>query len=199
MTKTVDYFLSPVSPWTYLGHDRLVSIARRHGATVRVKPMDLGRVFPVSGGVPLAKRAPQRQAYRLHELARWRDHLGVPLQVHPRHFPVPADEAAKAIVAADLVAGTDAALGLAGALMRACWAEERDVSDPATIAEVVARCGLDAAALAARADEAARAYDAYTAEAVERRVFGAPFYFVGDEPFWGQDRLEFVERALARR
>jgi 2-hydroxychromene-2-carboxylate isomerase len=199
MTKTVDYFLSPVSPWTYLGHDRLVSIARRHGATVRVKPMDLGRVFPVSGGVPLAKRAPQRQAYRLHELARWRDHLGVPLQVHPRHFPVPADEAAKAIVAADLVAGTDAALGLAGALMRACWAEERDVSDPATIAEVVARCGLDAAALAARADEAARAYDAYTAEAVERQVFGAPFYFVGDEPFWGQDRLEFVERALARR
>ena len=198
MTKTVDYFLSPVSPWTYLGHDRLVAIARRHGATVRVKPMDLGRVFPVSGGVPLAKRAPQRQAYRLHELVRWRDHLGVPLQVHPRHFPVPADAAAKAIVAADLAAGGDAALLLAGALMRACWAEERDVSDPATIAEVVARCGLDAAALAARADDAARAYDAYTAEAVERQVFGAPFYFVGDEPFWGQDRLEFVERALAR-
>ena len=122
MTKTVDYFLSPVSPWTYLGHDRLVAIARRHGATVRVKPMDLGRVFPVSGGVPLAKRAPQRQAYRLHELVRWRDHLGVPLQVHPRHFPVPADAAAMAIVAADLAAGGDAALLLAGALMRACWA-----------------------------------------------------------------------------
>jgi 2-hydroxychromene-2-carboxylate isomerase len=198
MTKTVDYYFTPVSPWSWLGHDRFVAIARRHGATVRTKPVDLGRVFPVSGGLPLAKRAPQRQAYRLHELARWRDHLGVPLNLHPKHFPVPADAAARTIVAADLVAGGDAALALAGALMRACWAEERDVSDPATIGEVVARAGLDGAALAARADDAARAFDAYTAEAVERQVFGAPFYVVGDEPFWGQDRLEFVERALAR-
>jgi 2-hydroxychromene-2-carboxylate isomerase len=196
--QTVRYFLTPVSPWTYLGHDRFVAMARRHGAKVLVRPCDLGRVFPVSGGVPLAKRAPQRQAYRLHELARWRDHVGVPLNIHPKHFPVPADLAAKAIIAADLAAGTDAALGLAGALMRACWAEERDVSDASTVSAIVAAQGLDAAALAAKADEAARLFDAYTDEAVERQVFGAPFYVVGDEPFWGQDRLEFVERALAR-
>jgi 2-hydroxychromene-2-carboxylate isomerase len=196
--QTVRYFFTPVSPWTYLGHDRFVAMARRHGAKVLLRPCDLGRVFPVSGGVPLAKRAPQRQAYRLHELARWRDHVGVPLNIHPKHFPVPADLAAKTIVAADLVAGTDAALAFAGALMRACWAEERDVSDAATVAALVAAQGLDAAALAAKADEAARLFDAYTDEAIERQVFGAPFYVVGDEPFWGQDRLEFVERALAR-
>jgi 2-hydroxychromene-2-carboxylate isomerase len=196
--KSVRYYFTPVSPWTYLGHERFVSIARRHGAQVLLRPCDLGRVFPVSGGLPLAKRAPQRQAYRLHELARWRDHLGVPLNVHPRHFPVAADLASRTIVAADLAAGTDAALALAGALMRACWAEDRDVSDPATVAAIVAAQGLDADALAARADEASRAYDAYTDEAIERQVFGAPFFIVGDEPFWGQDRLEFVERALAR-
>jgi 2-hydroxychromene-2-carboxylate isomerase len=196
--QTVRYFFTPVSPWTYLGHDRFVAMARRHGAKVLVRPCDLGRVFPVSGGVPLPKRAPQRQAYRLHELARWRDHVGVPLTIHPKHFPVSADLASKTIIAADLVAGTDAALAFAGALMRACWAEERDVSDAATVAAIVAAQGLDAAALAAKADEAARLFDAYTDEAIERQVFGAPFYVVGDEPFWGQDRLEFVERALAR-
>ena len=196
--KTVRYFFTPVSPWTYLGHERFVAMARRHGAQVLVRPCDLGRVFPVSGGLPLPKRAPQRQAYRLHELARWRDHLGVPLNVHPRHFPVPADLASRTIVAADLAAGTDAALGLAGALMRACWAEDRDVSDAATIDAIVAANGLDRGALAAVADEAARRFDAYTEEAIARQVFGAPWYQIGDEPFWGQDRLDFVERALAR-
>ncbi|MEI7444895.1 MAG: 2-hydroxychromene-2-carboxylate isomerase [Burkholderiales bacterium] len=196
--KTVRYYFTPVSPWTYLGHARFVDMAKRHGATVLVRPVDLGRVFPVSGGLPLGKRAPQRQAYRLHELARWRDALGLPLTVHPKHFPVPADLAAKTIVAADLAAGTDAALGLAGALMRACWAEERDVSDATTVAAIVAEQGLGAAALAARTDEAAAAFDRYTEEAIGHQVFGAPWYQIGDEPFWGQDRLEFVERALAK-
>jgi 2-hydroxychromene-2-carboxylate isomerase len=195
--KTVRYTFTPVSPWTYLGHARFVAMARRHGATVLVRPIDLGRVFPVSGGLPLAQRAPQRQAYRLHELARWREAVGVPLNIHPKHFPVPAELAAKTIIAADLTAGTDAALGLAGALMRACWAEERDVSDPPTVEAIVAAHGLAASALAARADEAAAAFERYTAEAIAQQVFGAPWYQVGDTPFWGQDRLEFVERALA--
>jgi 2-hydroxychromene-2-carboxylate isomerase len=196
--KTVDYYFTPASPWTYLGHARFVAMAARHGARIAVKPVDLGRVFPVSGGLPLPKRAPQRQAYRLVELARWRDFTGVPLNLHPKHFPVPADDAARLIVAADLAAGTEAALTLAGALMRAVWAEERDISDAATRAAIVAECGLDAAALAARADEAASRFDAFTAEAIERQVFGAPWFVIDGEPFWGQDRLEFVERALAR-
>lgn len=196
--KTVDYYFTPASPWTYLGHARFVAMAARHGARIAVKPIDLGRVFPISGGLPLPKRAPQRQAYRLKELARWRDFLGVPLNLHPKHFPVPADDAARLIVAADLAAGNAAALTLSGALMRAVWAEERDISDAATRAAIVAECGLDAAALAARADEAASRFDAFTAEAIERQVFGAPWFVIDGEPFWGQDRLEFVERALAR-
>lgn len=196
--KTVSYYFTPASPWTYLGHARFVDMAKRHGAAVRLRPIDLGKVLPASGGLPLAKRAPQRQAYRLHELARWRDALGVPLTLHPKHFPVPADLAARTIIAADLAAGTDAALGLAGALMRACWAEDRDIADATTVAAIVAAQGLDAAALGARAEAAAAAYEAYTAEAVEAEVFGAPWYQISDTPFWGQDRLEFVDRALAR-
>lgn len=197
--KTVHYFMSPVSPWSYLGHKRFLAMASANGARVLLRPIDLGRVFPQSGGLPLAKRAPQRQAYRLHELQRWRDHVGVPLNVHPKFFPAPPDDAARLIIAADLALGTEAALKLAGAFMSAVWAEDRNIGDAPTRAAIVAEQGLDAAALEARADDARTAFDAYTDEAIAAQVFGAPWYVVDGEPFWGQDRLDFVARALERR
>src|SRR5688572_2713428 len=98
--KTIDYYMSPSSPWTYLGHARLEDMAKRYGATVLVKPVDFGVIFPQSGGLPLPKRAPQRQAYRLVELRRWKDFLGVPLVVQPKFFPVDATGAACLIAAA---------------------------------------------------------------------------------------------------
>jgi len=197
MSKTVDYYFTPVSPWTYLGHDRFVAMAKRRGASVNVKPVDLGRVFPVSGGLPLAKRAPQRQAYRLVELKRWREFLGVPLTLKPKFFPVPAEEAALWIIAAGDAGGSGAALALAGALMRACWAEEGDISDSATLARIAAQCGV--AAPGAEAHAAAKAkFDAYTQEAIDLQVFGAPSYVYKGEIFWGQDRLDFLDRALER-
>ena len=196
MSKTVDYYLSPVSPWTYLGHERFVAITRRHGASVNVKPVDLGRVFPVSGGLPLAKRAPQRQAYRLVELKRWREFLGVPLNLKPKFFPVPADEAALAIIAADAAGGSEAGLRLAGALMRACWAEDRDISDPATLERIAAEGGTAAPGAQARAAAKAK-FDAYTQEAIDQQVFGAPSYVYKGAIYWGQDRLDFLDRALA--
>lgn len=195
--KSVHYFFTPVSPWTYMGHARFVQMAEQHGARILLRPVDLGRVFPVSGGLPLAKRAAQRQTYRLKELARWREFRGVPLNIHPKFFPAPADDAARLIIAADLALGTAAGLKLAEAIMRAVWAEERNIGDAQTRATIVAEQGLDAAALAAVADQAATAFDAYTEEAIAAQVFGAPWYLVEGEPFWGQDRLEFVERALA--
>jgi len=196
--KTVTCFLTPSSPWAYLGHARFVEIARRHSATVLLRPVDLSRVFTPSGGLPLARRAPQRQAYRLVELARWRDHLGVALNLHPRFFPVASDEASRLIIATDLAAGTDAALALTHAMMRVVWAEERDLADPATLASLLAAQGIDADAVAARADEAHQAYEANTEQAIRLQVFGAPWYVVDGEGFWGQDRLAFVDRALAR-
>ena len=110
MSLTIDYYFAPHSPWTYLGHERFAEIARAAGATIKVQPIDLGGVFPVSGGLPLAKRAPQRQAYRLVELERFSRHLGRPINLQPKHFPVSADDAAKLIIAADLHDGTDAAM-----------------------------------------------------------------------------------------
>lgn len=196
MDKIVDYYFTPVSPWTYLGHDRFVAIARRHGATIAVKPIDLGRVFAISGGLPLKQRSQQRQAYRLVELQRWSAQLGLPLNLQPR-FPVAGDLAGKWIIAA-LGEGVEAALKLTGAIARAVWAEEGNVADQTTLAAVARQQGLDAAALQARAanvDTAAR-FDALTQEAIERNVFGVPWYVYRGEPFWGQDRLDFLDRAL---
>ena len=200
MTRSVDYFFTPISPWSYLGHQRFVAIAERHGASVDVKPVDYGRVFPVSGGLPLKQRAPQRQAYRLVELARWSKHLGVPLNTQPRHFPVSAELAAKWILAVRSQGGDGDALRLAGALLRAIWAEERNIADAATIAAIAREQALEPRALAeiaATAGLAAR-YDALTQEAIDRQVFGAPTYIYRGELFWGQDRLDFLDRALAK-
>lgn len=196
MSKIVDYYFTAVSPWSYLGHERLVAMARRHGATVNVKPVDYGRIFPGSGGLPLAKRAPQRQAYRLAELRRWREFLGIPLNLQPKFFPVPAEESALAIIAADAAHGSESALKLTGALMRACWADEQDISDAPTVARIGAACGVAPLSEAARAAAGAR-YNADTQEAIERQVFGAPTYAYRSEIFWGQDRLDFLDRALA--
>ena len=195
--KTIDYFFATVSPWAYLGHARFVAMTRAAGASVRVKPMDLGEIFPVTGGLPLAKRAPQRQAYRLVELQRFSDHLGVPLIPQPAHFPVNGNAAAALISAADEAAGADAALGLAGRVGAAIWAEQRNVADLAVLRTLLAEAGLPASLADRAADPAISArYAAYTAEALAAGVFGAPSYVIDGELFWGQDRLDFVERRL---
>ena len=200
MSTTVDYFFAPVSPWTYLGHERFVRIAADAGATVRVIPVDLGgKIFPISGGLPLAKRAPQRQAYRFVDLARFRDWLGVPLNLRPKFFPVPGDDAARLIIAVDGSDGAAAALRLAGRVMAATWAQERDVSNAATLAELLAESDLPAQrADDARAPEVQAAYERNTQQAIDAGVFGSPSYVVEGELFWGQDRLDYLQRRLAR-
>jgi 2-hydroxychromene-2-carboxylate isomerase len=197
MSKTVDYYLAPQSPWTYLGHQRFVNIAKATGATVRVMPMDLGKVFPISGGLPLGKRAPQRQAYRLVELARFSQLLNLPLNLHPKFFPVAGDPAARLIIAVDMHHGTDAALSITGAVLSAVWHEERDIADATTLEALLDEQQLDEACLAlSNTAEVQTRYDSYTQSAIETQVFGAPSYVIDGELFWGQDRLDFVERCL---
>ena len=162
--------------------------------------MDLGgKVFPISGGLPLGQRAPQRQAYRLVELQRYSEHLGVPLQLKPKYFPVSGDDAARLIIAADLAEGSGAAMRLAGAVLAACWAQERHIADEKVLAELLHEQSLPVALLdKAHSQAVQERYDAYTQAAIDAGVFGAPSYVIEGEIFWGQDRLDFVERALAR-
>jgi len=200
VSTVVDYYLAPQSPWTYLGHERFAAIARTAAARIDVRPVDLGgKVFPVSGGLPLAQRAPQRQAYRLVELKRFSEHLGVPLNLQPKYFPVASDDAARLIVAVDLSEGSDAAMALTGALLRAVWVEERNIADPRELASMLAALKLPAKRLDDAHSAAVQArYDADTRRAVDAGVFGAPSYVVGGELFWGQDRLDFVQQRLNR-
>jgi len=200
MGRTVDYYFAPQSPWAYLGHQRLADIARRTGANIRVMPMDLGgKVFPISGGLPLGQRAPQRQAYRLVELQRFSEHLGAPLHLKPKYFPVGGDDAARLIIAADMAQGADAAMTVAGAVLSACWAQERNIADENVLTELLAEQGLPAALLEKSHSQAVQErYDACTQAAIDAGVFGAPSYVIDGEIFWGQDRLDFVERALTR-
>jgi carboxymethylenebutenolidase len=199
MAKLVDYYFSPMSPWTYLGHARFEQIARKAGADVSVKPVDFGRIFSVSGGLPLAKRAPQRQAYRLVELQRWRDYLRVPLNLHPKFFPVDTTPAALLIVATTAKEGQVAAFKLTGAILRAVWVEERNLAEIDMLKAILKEQGLSEDLIArVQSPEAKAGYDSLTQEATDRQVFGAPTYVYKDELFWGQDRLDFLERALAR-
>lgn len=199
MSDHIDYYCSLNSPWSYLGHDRLAALAARHDKQVVIWPTDYSIVFPVTGGLPLPKRAPARQAYRLVELRRWRDHLGIALEIQPAHWPVDEVTAASMVIALREMGHGDAAFALAGDFMRAVWAEQRDIANRDTMAEIAAARGLDAQALLAEADSGRPA--ALRAErsraAIERGVFGAPTYVYRDEPFWGQDRLDFLTRALA--
>ena len=139
------------------------------------------------------------QAYRLFELKRWSRLWGLPLNLQPKFFPVPADLASRWILAA-LEQGPDAGLKLAGAFMRAVWAEDRNVSDADTLASIAREQGFDAAALGDRAAAEAigSRYEALTQEAIDAQVFGAPTFIYRDEPFWGQDRLDFLDRSLAK-
>lgn len=200
MQKVCEYYFAPQSPWAYLGHSRFVALAKQHGVQIDLKPCDLGKVFNASGGMPLAKRAPQRQAYRLLELRRWSDFLKIPINPQPKFFPVPADAAAKLIVAAKLAHGNAAALELTGAIMRAVWADEKNIADAETLAALANACGDDGKALMKSSETASvqSEYERFTDDAIAANVFGSPWYQFDGEGFWGQDRLDFVERAFLK-
>ncbi len=196
MATVVDYYITPSSPWTYLGGRLFADMAAGAGAEVRVHPVDFGRVFPATGGLPLPRRSPERRAYRLMELARWKRRRGSPMNIEPSNFPATSPLAAHAITAAR-EAGADA-LALSNALLAALWEDDRNIDDPEVVRAVCAEAGLDAGAIldAANGPEVARIFDAETEEAIRRGVFGAPSWLIEGELFWGQDRLDFVAEKL---
>ena len=198
MTTSIDYYFTPQSPWTYLGHERFAQIARSAGATVNVLPIDLGgKVFPISGGLPLGQRAPQRQAYRLVELKRYSDYLHAPLNLKPQFFPVAGDDASRLIIAVEMHDSSDAAMKIGGAIFSAVWVRERNIADKQVLTELLLECGLKTERLEQAGDASVQArYEANTQKAIDADVFGAPSYVVGGEIFWGQDRLDFLERRL---
>jgi 2-hydroxychromene-2-carboxylate isomerase len=194
--KTIDYYFSLVSLWSYVGCRAFDEMARRHNVQVFYKPVDLMAVFAVSGGLPVKQRAPQRQAYRLVEMERWREVRKIPLVLHPKFYPANPALGHRMILAA--IARNEEVGAFTRAGLQAAWAGELNIEDPATLADLASQSGLDGKALLAASDDPqieAQA-KALTDEAIARRVFGAPTYFYRDEPFWGQDRLDLLEAAI---
>jgi 2-hydroxychromene-2-carboxylate isomerase len=193
----IDYYFVTVSPWTYLAGDRLEKLAARHGAAITYKPMDIGRVFNATGGLPLPQRSQARQDYRLQELRRFKAKLGMPLNIHPAHFPTNPAPSAYAIVAAQKAGGGDVGR-LVQAFLAACWEEERDVAEDAVVRDCLQRAGFDPGLADSGMLAGAEAYERNTEEAINAGVFGSPFYIVdGSEKFFGQDRLEDLDLFLA--
>jgi 2-hydroxychromene-2-carboxylate isomerase len=191
----IDVFFSTLSPFTYLAGLRLPEIAARHGASVTYKPLDIMALFDRTGGVRPADRHPSRLAYRLQELRRQSAKVGMPLNLKPMFWPTNPAPSSYAIIAAQ---ATGADVGpLAHAFGRAIWAEERNIAEDEVVRDVMAAAGFDPAIADRGMMGAADTYVRNLEEAVERGVFGAPFYVVGEELFWGQDRLEDLDLYLA--
>ncbi|MCR9257428.1 MAG: 2-hydroxychromene-2-carboxylate isomerase [Alphaproteobacteria bacterium] len=194
--RTIDYYLTVNSPWAYLGSARLRAMAEQAGASVIVHTADFHRVFEATGGLPLPKRSPQRQAYRLVELERWSKETGEKIVMKPTHAVSPT--LANLCVIAVRESGGDA-LAAAHALGRAYWVEDRDIADEAELADILDGLGLAGSTVVNRVEDdlsMAEIYDSETQQAIDRGVFGAPWYVYAGEPFWGQDRLSFLEKKL---
>lgn len=206
MSVTVDYYHFLISPWSYLSIGRINEIRARTGANIRYLPIDVGSTFGEMGGTPPAQRHPSRQTWRLEELDRFATHLGLPINLKPKFFPADQSQAARLLLAANELGDTPSADGstaasrLSDAVLTACWKDEADIADRDTLSALVTGLGLDADALFAVADSEAMAekYKATTDEAHARGVFGSPTLIVGEERFWGQDRLDFAEAAIKK-
>ncbi|MDT1061867.1 2-hydroxychromene-2-carboxylate isomerase [Paracoccus sp. CPCC 101403] len=194
----IDYYFGTQSPWTYLAGARLEEIAARHGAEITYKPVDLLQLFDRTGGVRPANRHPSRLEYRDQELRRWSDLLGLPLNMRPAFWPVNAAPSAYAVIAAQKAGGGDLA-GLVQSFVRAVWAEQLDIADDEVIRAKLSGAGFDPGLVNSGLFIGAQVYERNLEEAVEAGVFGAPFYIVreSNERFWGQDRLDFLDRHLA--
>lgn len=197
MPRTVDYYFTLQSPWTYLGHATFLDIAGRHGCAVVYRPVPLRAVFDETGGLPLPKRHPVRQRYRLMDLQRWRERRNVPLVMQPKHFPFDPSLADRFLVAI-VQAGGDPGRFMAE-VMAGVWARNQDMAQPEAIAGIARATGFDADELARAAESEAviQRYESTIAMAIEAGVFGAPSYVLDGEVFWGQDRLELLDSALA--
>jgi 2-hydroxychromene-2-carboxylate isomerase len=196
--STIDYYVWLLSDWAYLGGVRFVQLAARHGLKINHIPMRMQDVYAGSGGVLLANRSWQRQAYRITELKRWRSRLGIPVNIEPKFYPADVDLASCIVIAAQQ-RGLPVA-DFVNAVMRAIWAEDLNVADPRVLVAIAERCGLEGRALLEAADaQAERAeYRGNTERALAAGVFGSPFYAFAGELFWGQDRLDMLEEAIVR-
>ncbi|PTW62102.1 2-hydroxychromene-2-carboxylate isomerase [Breoghania corrubedonensis] len=197
MTVTIDYYFTLISPFAYLGHDVLLEIAEKRGAGIRYYPVNLGAVFSKTGGLPLPQRHPARQAYRWLELQRWREVRERPLNLRPAHFPT--DPTLADCTAIVLAQSGGRVADFAHRAFRACWELDRDIADEHVISGILDDLGEYKGNIlaSARSEEVRSIYADHARQASEAGAFGSPVYVLNGEVFWGQDRLDLLDQALA--
>jgi len=196
MARKITVYFSLLSPWAYIGHAELQRLVAKHGLQVDYRPVALGQVFPESGGLPLPKRHPSRQRYRILELQRWRDKRGLNFHLHPQFWPFDPSLADK-IVCAMTLAGVDPEKFIATAF-KGIFEQQRNLADDADLAAILAGAGYEPQWLErGKSAEAAARYAANLEEGLAEGVFGSPVYLLDGEVFWGQDRLDLLDDALA--
>ena len=191
----IDYFFSTLSPYTYLTGTRLEDVAAKRGATITYKPRDTMTLFTRTGGQAPKDRHPARQAYRLVEMRRQAAQQDMAINLKPAHWPTNPAPSSYAIIAAQKVGGGDLGALVQG-ILRSVWADQKDVADDEVVADALEAAGFDRGLVNAGLLEGAEEYAANLEEAVRRDVFGVPFFIVGDEPFWGQDRISDLDHYL---
>ena len=196
MTRQVDYYFSLQSPWAYIGHKPFRKLVSTYDLKVNYKPVQLIDLFAESGGLPLAKRHPARQRYRMVELQRWRDKRGLNFHLEPVNWPFNA-RLADGVVIAALEAGLDPEPFLRRAYP-AVWEDQLSLADSQTLVKLADAAGLPGEQLVARAgtDAVSATYEQNRQDALDADVFGSPGYVLDGEVFWGQDRIELLEDAL---
>ncbi len=195
---TIDYFMSHGSPWSFLGHNRFLQIAKNYNVQVNMYPVNYGEIFPISGGLPVSKRPPQRQNIRLQELQRWTKLLKINLNAEPTYFPSKS-MLPSLIIIASKIKKTNKDFEIANKIMNALWVEDLDIDDEYVLKSILEKMDLNSEdiLLCANGEECLNNMKEYTKLAIQKGVFGAPTYIIDDQIYWGQDRLDFVEMHLA--
>ena len=198
--KKIEYYMSHGSPWTFLGHKRINKIASENNCELILMPVNYGEVFPATGGLPVNKRPVQRQKYRLQELARWSEFLKVKLNIEPKFFPSRSLLPSLAIISAKMLKYENV-MDIAYRIMEALWVKELDIDDEETLKSIISKLIPTAEELIdfSKQEKVSNEIKKNTEKALKSSVFGAPTYIIDEEVFWGQDRLDFVERYIKRQ
>lgn len=202
--RTIDYYYSTRSNFTYIGAARLSAMAKAHGRRIVHRPILLSVVMPPIGGLAFAERPTMLRNYAMRDALRCAEHHGVPLLREPVHHMGPVELPSGIVIAGQRATARGEAGdvdALSFGVLQALWRDDLDIADKTVVADLCRDAGFtEPEALIEEAlSESAQAELARNcAEAIVRGVIGAPTYFVDDEPFYGQDRLDYVERALSR-
>jgi len=193
----VEYFMSHGSPWTFLGHKRLGEIIKKYKVKLNMFPVNYGEIFPISGGLPVSKRPVQRQKIRLQELKRWSKFLDINLIPQPTSFPSKSMLPSLLIIASQIMK-TNKDFELAHNIMNALWVEDLDIDDENVLLSILNKMDFSSEEILslAKSEECSNTMQKFTKIAIEKNVFGAPTFIIDDQIYWGQDRLNFVDRHL---